>query len=47
MNQTERLNWQKRIEFYGKKIEQYKAKYPDRYPSRPTIRRWRREFERS
>ena len=43
MNQAERLNWQKRVEFYGKKWQDYKAKFPDRVPLRATIRRWTKE----
>lgn len=45
MNQTERQQWQARIEFYGKKWEDYKAKFPNRYPSRSTVQRWVREFK--
>jgi len=45
MNQTERQRWQERIEFYGKKIDQYKARHPDRWPSKSTIRRWDNEFK--
>ncbi|MBC8456881.1 MAG: hypothetical protein H8D67_02660 [Deltaproteobacteria bacterium] len=47
MNQTERLKWQARVEFYGKKIEQYKIKFPNRLASRRTIRRWKNEFEKT
>lgn len=43
MNQAERLNWQKRVEFYGKKWEDYMTKFPDRFPSQVTIRRWTKE----
>ncbi len=46
MTKTERLNWQARVEFYGKKWQNYKDKFANRYPSRSTVQRWRREFER-
>ena len=45
MTKTEQLNWQARIKFYGKKIEQYKAKYPNRNPSQSTVKRWAREYK--
>ncbi len=45
MNQTERLDWQKRVEFYGKKLEAYKAKYPNCWPSLSTVKRWTREYK--
>ena len=43
MNQAERLNWQKRVGFLGKKWQDYKAKFPDRVPLQATIRRWTKE----
>jgi len=46
MNQTERQQWQARVEFYGKKIEQYKAKYPNRTPSQSTCKRWAKECDK-
>ncbi len=38
--------WQTRVEFYGKKWQGYKDKFANRYPSRSTVQRWKKEFER-
>lgn len=43
MNQIEHEQWQKRVNFYGLKLETYKAHYPNRTPSRSTCRRWAQE----
>jgi len=45
MNQTERQQWQARIEFYGKKWQDYKARFPNHHPSQSTVKRWAREYK--
>ena len=36
-------NWHFRIDFYGLKWESYRAQYPNRWPTRETVRRWVKE----
>ncbi len=48
MNQTKHEQRMTRVEFYSKKWQDYKDKFPNRKcPCHSTIQKWEREFERS